>query len=322
MPLQLILDCDPGTDDALAMMLALLHPDLQLVAVTTASGNVPVDVGTENALRVLDFFDRGDIPVYQGCADPIARWDFPVPRAKRGENDMHGSFLSLPPAVSKKQDQPAAVFLAEYFAGRSGRETETVLVATGPLSNLALAMKLDPGFRQHVKRLVAMGGGHEVPSVNASAEFNIWVDPDAAHLVLTSGIDDIVLVPLDATHQALLSAQDCHRFRRLGTPAGDTAATLVERRIRAHTASQPLSRTDVAAVHDALCVAFLLDPAVIATEKLWVDVETCGNLTLGRTVIDTHRRQGGEPNVWVAMGADERRFVDILMSTFARAPGN
>jgi purine nucleosidase/ribosylpyrimidine nucleosidase len=316
---RLVLDVDTGTDDAIAIMLAALHPNLDLVAVTTVNGNVPVDVATENSLRVLDYVGRGDIPVYSGCADPLARWDFPIPRNVRGEIEMHGMYLDIPKAASRKQDLPAASFLVEHFARTAAAGDETVLVATGPLTNLALAMKLDPRFRRNVSRLIVMGGGHEIPSVNASAEFNFWVDPEAAHVVLSSGVGEITMVPLDATHQALVSKEDCRRFRELGTPAGVATATFVERRIQAHSASQPLSRPDVAAVHDALCVACLAQPEVIGVEKYWVDVETCGPLTLGRSVIDTHRRQGLDPNVWVALRADEKQFVEMLMATFSAA---
>jgi inosine-uridine nucleoside N-ribohydrolase len=314
---RLVLDVDTGTDDAIAIMLAALHPDLDLVAVTTVSGNVPVDVGTENSLRVLDHVGRGDIPVYKGCSDPIARWDFPIPRSARGEIEMHGMYLDIPSGPSVEQDKAAAAFLAEYFGEAAGSGVETVLVATGPLTNVAVAMKLDPMFRLNVRRMIVMGGGHEIPSVDASAEFNFWVDPEAAHLVLTSGVEEIVLVPLDATHQALVSDEDCQTFRQLCTPAGEATARFLERRIHAHNASQPLSRPNAAAVHDALCVACVADPEVVRTEKYWVDVETCGRLTLGRSVIDTHSRQGQEANVWVAVTADEQRFVNLLLGTFS-----
>jgi inosine-uridine nucleoside N-ribohydrolase len=316
MKTQLVLDVDTGTDDAVAVMLAALHPDLDLVGVTTVNGNVPVDHCTENSLRVLDYIGRGGVPVYEGCAEPLARGDFPIPRAVRGVSDVHGSYLDIPAATSRKQDEPAAEFLVRHFAQAKEKGTVTALVAVGPLTNVALALKLDPDFKSNVKRLVIMGGGHEVPNVTASAEFNIWADPDAAHVVLSSGIEEIVLVPLDATHRALVSLEDCERLRASGTPAAMATALFVERRIHAYDSSQPMQRLNAAPVHDALCVAFLVDPSVISLEKYWVDVETCGQLTIGRTVVDTHHRSGLEPNVWVALDADERKFVDMLELTF------
>jgi len=215
----------------------------------------------------------------------------------------------------------AAVFLVNHFAQAAAAGEDVTLVAVGPLTNVAMALKLDVMFHKNVKRLVIMGGGHEVPNVTPSAEFNIWADPEAAHVVMTSGIEEIVLVPLDATHQALVSTDDCAKLRELGTAAGEATAIFTERRIRAYDASQPMARSNAAPVHDALCIAFLVERSVIDINKYWVDVETYGALTVGRTVVDTHRRSGQEPNVWVALGADENMFVRMLISTFGRTAG-
>ncbi len=317
MPTRLVLDCDTGTDDAVAIMLAALHPQLQLEAVTTVNGNVPVTNCTENSLRVLEYIGRSEVPVYEGAAEPIARRDFPVARSQRGTHQVHGNYLDIPPATRRKQAGAAASFLVRHFAEAARAGDPLVLVAVGPLSNLALALKLDPAFERNVKRLVIMGGAHEIGNVTPSAEFNIWGDPEAAKVVLGSGIDEIVLVPLDATHKALVSGADCQGLRSLGTPAGVAAATFVERRIGGYDASQPMDRLGAAPVHDALCIAFLVDPSVISIEKYFVDVETQGDLTIGRTVVDTHKRSGREPNVWVALDADETKFVQMLMATFS-----
>jgi len=211
----------------------------------------------------------------------------------------------------------AADFLVRHFAEAARAGQPPVLVAVGPLSNLALALKLDPDFERNVKRLVIMGGGHEVGNVTPAAEFNIWGDPEAAKVVLGSGIDQVVLVPLDATHKALVSGEDCQRLRGLGTPAGVAAATFVERRIGGYDGSQPMHRLGAAPVHDALCIAFLVDPSVISIDKYFVDVETQGDMTIGQTVVDTHHRSGRDPNVWVALDADEAKFVQILIDTFS-----
>ncbi len=320
MPTRLVLDCDTGDDDAVAIMLAALHPDLELVAVTTVNGNVEVNYCTDNSLRVLDYIGRGTIPVYEGASSPLARDDFPIPRAvlpSHTDNQHYSKSLDLPTATSTKQGEVAAKFLVRCFQQSYESEQEVVLVAVGPLTNLALAIKLDPSFASHVKRLVIMGGGHEGGNETASAEFNIWADPEAAHVVLTSGIEEIVLVPLDATHRALVSGDDCARLRSLGTAAGRATAMLVEQRIRFYEEWQPMDRRKFVPVHDALCVAYLVDPSVISIQKYWVDVETHGELTLGRTVIDTHGRSRREPTVWVALDAEESKFVRILMGTFA-----
>ena len=316
MTIRLLLDVDTGTDDAVAIMLAALHPDLELAAITTVNGNVPVKNCTDNTLRTLDYIGKQSIPVYEGAPEPISRRDFPIPRSQRGISEIHGEHLDIPEAVTAKADGIGALaILDEYREGGPGRDT--VLVATGPLTNVALALKLDPSLAARIPKLVIMGGGHEVPNVTPSAEFNIWADPEGAAVVLGSGIAEIILVPLDSTHRALISLEDCAAFRALGSPAGEATARFVQRRIEGYDATQPMSRLGAAPVHDALCVAYLIDPAVIPLEKYYVDVETDGPLTVGRTVVDTHRRSGKEPNVWVSLDADEKKFRDIMLAAFA-----
>lgn len=320
MPTKLILDVDTGTDDAVALMLAALHPDLELVAATTVNGNVPVELCTENTLRVFDAIGV-NVPVYEGARRPMLRPDFPVPREAAGGSGIHGEYLDLPPARSAKQRERAVDFLIDAYMSPEG--ADIVLVPVGPLTNVALAMAVEPRIVERIPRTIIMGGGHEIGNVTPAAEFNIWADPEAAKVVLTSGVRNLTLVPLDATHKALVTLDDCRRLRELGTPAGDAAATVVERRIAGYGATQPMAIPDAAPVHDALCVAALVDPSIITTHPFHADVETNGELTVGRTVIDTHRRRGIEPNADVALDADGERFVRLLMETFAgRPPGS
>lgn len=311
---KLILDVDTGTDDAVALMLAALHPDLDLVAATTVNGNVPVEYCTENSLRVFDHIGV-NVPVYEGASRPMVRPDFPIPRAVRSASGIHGDYLEIPPSHSKKQSRRAAEFLIETYMSPAGEEI--VLVPTGPLTNIALAMTLEPRIVERIPRIIIMGGGHEIGNVTPSAEFNIWADPEAARVVLTSSARNMTLVPLDATHKALVSLDDCRRFRELGTPAGEATAIFVERRIRGYEATQPTGRAQAAPVHDALCVAAIVEPSVITAHRYYVDVETHGELTVGRTVVDTHRRSGKEPTMEVALDADERKFVDLMLRTFS-----
>lgn len=320
MPTKLILDVDTGTDDAVALMLAALHPDLELVAATTVNGNVPVELCTENTLRVFDAIGV-NVPVYEGARRPMVRPDFPVPREAAGGSGIHGEYLDLPPARSAKQRERAVDFLIDAYMSPEG--ADIVLVPVGPLTNVALAMAVEPRIVERIPRTIIMGGGHEIGNVTPAAEFNIWADPEAAKVVLTSGVRNLTLVPLDATHKALVTLDDCRRLRELGTPAGDAAATVVERRIAGYGATQPMAIPDAAPVHDALCVAALVDPSIITTHPFHADVETNGELTVGRTVIDTHRRTGKDATVDVAMDADGERFVRLLMETFAgRPPGS
>jgi inosine-uridine nucleoside N-ribohydrolase len=314
---KVILDVDTGTDDAVALMFAALHPDLELLAATTVNGNVPVDYCTENSLRVFDHIGVA-VPVYEGVSRPIERADFPIPRGDiQSSNAVHGGYLDIPQSTSTKQSTGAVDFLIETYLAATD---EIILVPVGPLSNVATALRREPRLKDRIPELVIMGGANRYGNVTPRAEFNVWADPEAARTVITSGVPKITLVPLDATHQALVSLDDCGALRALGTPAGDAAATFTERRIQGYDTSQPMKRPHAAPVHDALAVAAIVDPAVITTHHLHVDVETKGELTVGETVVDTNFRSRQEPNVHVALDADERRFVSLLLETFARKP--
>ena len=312
---KLILDVDTGTDDAVALMLAALHPDLELVAATTVNGNNPVVNCTDNTLRVFDLLDV-DIPVYEGMATPFVRDDFPVARAViREKGSMHGLELPIPRPRSVKRSQRAVEFLVETYMAA----TEPIaLVPVGPLTNVAMAIKLEPRIVERIPETIIMGGGHEVGNTTPSAEFNVWVDPEAARVVFGAGLQNVVLVPLDATHRALVSLDDCDRLRASGTPAGEAAAAFIEHRIRAYDELQPMAVRHTAPVHDALCVAYLIDPTVVSGRRVHVDIETRSELTIGRTVMDTHDISGKAPNAFVAFDADTPRFVSMLLETFAR----
>lgn len=315
MATKVILDVDTGTDDAVAIMFAALHPGLELVAVTTVNGNVPVEHTTDNTLRALDFIGRSDVPVYRGLERPLVRHDFPGRKdyGSGSSSDMHGLELPLPPPTSAAQDTGAVEFLVETLRATTGQIT---LVPVGPLSNIGAALAIDPRLAEAVHEVVIMGGGHDVGNTTASAEFNIWADPEAADMVLTAGFERLTLVPLDATHQALVSRDDVARFEELGTPAGTAAARFVGRRIDAYSSGHRVAAADAAPVHDALCTAFLVDREVISTRPLHVRVETQGALTVGRTVMDTRTHASAPANCDVAFGADAARFVRLLLSAF------
>jgi inosine-uridine nucleoside N-ribohydrolase len=311
---KLILDVDTGTDDAVAIMLAALHPDLDLVGCTTVNGNVEVQYCTDNTLRVLDAIGRADIPVFEGAARPLIRPDFPIPRSQDDlAGKFHGKTLPLPPARRAKADQGAVEFLIETYRNASD---EITLVPVAPLTNIAAALTLYPKLVDQVPEVVIMGGGHEIGNTTPSAEFNIWGDPEAAAIVLEAKFRKITLVPLDATHRALVSKTDCERLRTLGTPAGAAAADFIGHRIEAYDESQPMDVLGTTPVHDAVCVGYLVDPAIITTRRHHVAVETSGTLTVGRTVIDTHSRGGGAPQCDVAFDADAARFIALLLKTF------
>jgi len=180
---KIILDVDTGTDDAVALMFGALHPDLELVGATTVKGNVGIEFTTENTLRVFDHIGV-NIPVYRGMASPIVRSDFPTPQS--GGSAFHGQYLDLPPSRSQVRDTDAVDFLIQTYSREAGREI--ILVPVGPLSNVAMALKRGPKIVDNIPEIVLMGGAHDMGNVTASAEFNIWADPEAARVVFRSGV--------------------------------------------------------------------------------------------------------------------------------------
>ncbi len=311
---KLILDVDTGTDDAVAIMLAAVHPSLDLVAITTVNGNVEVEKCTDNTLRTLEWIGRADVPVYQGLSHPIVREDFPTPRATKRDPKVHMAVLPLPEAKGKKKELSAPVFLTEIFTEQAG---EITLVAVGPLSNLAAAIAIDPGFPSKVAELIIMGGAVNKSNITPSAEFNIWADPEAAAQVFRAGFRKITLVPLDATHEALVSRDQCNQLRALGSQAGIAAADIIEHRINGYEANQPTGTPQTAPVHDAVCVAALVDEGIIETKFVNVVIETTGEFTVGRTVVDHEKRTTRAPNCHVAFHADRSAFFAMLSNTFA-----
>ncbi len=309
---RIILDVDTGTDDAVALMVAALSPEIDLIGATTVVGNVPVELCTENTLRVFDHIGV-DIPVFEGMATPMVRSEFPVPR-KPGPSVVHGDYLDIPPSRSKKQTKHAVEWLIETYMASAG---DIILVPVGSMTNVAMAVKLEPRILPKIQEIVIMGGGHEVGNTTPSSEANIWRDPEASRVVMNCG-RPIRLVTLDATHSALTSLEDCARLRQLGTPAATAAATFVERRIKGYDAAQPMKRPGTTPVHDALAVCAIIDPTVIKTVFVNVDVEVHGELTLGRTVCDMQHRSKKEPNVHVAIDADEAKLNRMLFEILGR----
>jgi inosine-uridine nucleoside N-ribohydrolase len=308
---KLILDVDTGTDDAVALMTAALSPDLDLVGATTVNGNTLVQNCTENTLRVFDYIGKSEIPVFEGMQLPLVR---PNIEQEIPATGIHGDFLDLPPARTKKQTQHAVDWLIETYMKSDG---DIILVPVGPLTNIAAAIRKEPRILEKIPELVIMGGAHDHGNSTPSAEFNIWRDPEAARIVVNCG-RPIRMIALDATHRALVSREDCVRLREIGTPAAIATALCTERRIAGYDQSQPMHRLGAAPVHDALAVCAIIDPSVVTTQFINVDVETRGELTDGRTVCDFRHRSKGAPNVHFATDADEPKFVSMLMEILGR----
>jgi inosine-uridine nucleoside N-ribohydrolase len=313
MPTKVILDVDTGTDDAVALMTAALSPDLELVGATSVNGNTTIDYTTENTLRVFDWIGMPEIPVHRGMDRPMVRSQVARGMATR----IHGDLLDLPPVSHGATLQPghAVDWLIETYLASNG---DIVLCPVGPLTNIAMAIQREPRMVEAIPEIVIMGGAHDHGNMTPSAEFNIWLDPEAARIVVNCGVP-IRMIPLDATHRALVSTEDAGRLRALGTPAGEAAARFVLKRIDGYDATQPMPhRAGAAPVHDALAVCAIIDPSVVTTELIPVDVEVSAELSAGRTVCDFRFRGGKPANVHFAIDADEPKFVGMLMDILGR----
>ena len=313
MPTKVILDVDTGTDDAVALMTAALSPDIELVGATTVNGNTGVEYTTENTLRVFDWIGMPEIPVFRGMDRPMIR-----PQAELGmASRIHGNLLDLP-AVSHGatlHPEHAVDWLIETYLASDG---DIVLCPVGPLTNIAMAIRKEPRILDAIPEIVIMGGAHHVGNRSPSAEFNVWLDPEAARVVVNCG-RPIRMVPLDATHRALLSAEDAQRLRDLGTPAGEAAARFVLQRIDGYDATQPMvHRPGAAPIHDALAVCAIIDPTILTTEFIPVDVEVNAELSDGRTVCDFRSHTDKPANVHFAIDADEPKFVRMLLDILGR----
>jgi inosine-uridine nucleoside N-ribohydrolase len=295
----LILDCDPGHDDAIALLLALASPEIHLLGVTTVHGNQTLEKTTDNALRVLAFAGREDIPVAAGADRPLER-TLHVAAHVHGESGLDGP--EVPERASDPLDQHAVDFLLEHVT------PETVLVPVGPLTNVALA--LERGLRP--ARIVLMGGSIAEGNMTPAAEFNIWADPEAAARVFGSGLD-VTMIGLDVTHRALLTPEWGGRFRRAGK-AGTFVAELVEFFKQYHRRTYGW---DGAPIHDAVALAHAFRPGIVVTEHLNVEIETESELCRGRTVVDRWHRTDREPNAHVGVDVDGEAFFELLLERIA-----
>jgi inosine-uridine nucleoside N-ribohydrolase len=292
----IVIDCDPGHDDAIAILLALASPELEIRGVTTVSGNAALDKTTANALRVLEFAGRGDIPVAAGADRPFVREQY-VAAYVHGESGLDGP--DLPPPQGAPVAQHAVDFLAEHAAGAT-------LVAVGPLTNVALVLAMHPGAEP--KRIVIMGGAIAEGNVTPAAEFNIWEDPEAARRVFESGID-LTMIGLDVTHKALMTRAHAERLRESGR-VGTMVAELFDFFAKFHLRQYG---TEDSPVHDAVCIAHLVDPTLVETLHRGVVVDIGGELSRGRTYVDLWGRAEWTPNAHVGTGVDGERFMELLV---------
>ena len=300
MPQKIILDVDTGGDDAVAILLAGHHPALELAAVCTTHGNARHEVVLENTLRVLAAGQLRQIPVFPGAVHPLVCE--PIP----GNSDQR-AVLPLPPADLQPQGQHAVKFLLEYYNSPAG--PETIYVPVGPLSNLALALRMNPGLARRIPRIVTMGGAYIEGNATPSAEFNILADPEAAHVVYSAGIP-ITMIGLEVTAMAYLTLADVARVAALGTPWAQAAALLMERDVRWFMNHFGVERGQI---FDANTVAEVIQPGLTETRPMHVEIELHGQHTRGRTVADISRRHARPANVEVGVAMDRSRFLEILL---------
>ncbi len=319
MPRKVILDVDPGRDDAVAIMLAALSPDIDLLGVSVTHGNRPLEVTVANALRVVDWLAL-DIPVYRGAAEPLLSFIDPQRRDPQWIYDLietiEGSDLDLPPATSQVQDQHAVTWLIDILMASDG---DIVLCPTGPMTNIALAIRMEPRIVDKIEELIFMGGAVGPGNISASAEFNVWKDPEAARIVLNAGVEKVTMVPLDATHKAYITRDECQALIDLGTRGGEGAGKLAMHRVAG--GMELGTKTQSGPVHDALVICAVVDPTVLQDvhhTALDVIVNPAG-LDDGRTVADLRpgNWERGPANASVAVGADREKFIRMLTEILA-----
>jgi inosine-uridine nucleoside N-ribohydrolase len=303
-----ILDCDPGHDDMVAILVAAAHPTIDLLAITTVAGNGTLERTTHNARAVCSMAGIRDVPIAAGAPGPLVG-SLRTAAHVHGESGLEGAELPHP-------DVPLAAEHAVDLTARLLREaTEPVtLVPTGPLTNIALLLRTYPALAERVREIVLMGGSTGVGNVEPLAEFNIHVDPEAADVVFRSGLP-VTMCGLNVTHQALATEAVLERLRGLGTPLADTVVRLIE---YFRDRYRDLWGLPAPPVHDPVAVARVIDPKLVRCEEAHVAVELHGTYTRGATVCDLFRVSGRTPNARVAMELDAEGFWDLVFSAVDR----
>jgi pyrimidine-specific ribonucleoside hydrolase len=300
----IVIDCDPGHDDAIAILLALSSPEVELRAVTTVGGNQTLDKTTRNALKVLELAGRGDIPVAAGADRPLQR-ELRTAANVHGESGLDGP--DLPEPSAKPVEAHAADFLAEVL------EPGVVLVPTGPLTNVALLLERHPDVR--FERIVWMGGAIAEGNTTPAAEFNSLVDPEAGASVFGSGID-ITMIGLDITHKALFRREHAERLRGTGN-AGRAVAELADFFLRFHKERYGFEGSPI---HDAMAVAHVVDPTLVETVHCNVEIETASQYCDGRTVVDRWNVTDRPRNCHAGVDVDAQRFLELLVERISTLP--
>lgn len=305
---KIILDCDPGHDDAIAILLAYGNPDIDLLAVTTVVGNQTLEKVSRNALAIAEIANIRGIPFAKGAVRPLVR-EVEVAPSIHGESGLDGPVLPEP--TQQHVSQHAVQLIIDLIM--SHPEKTITLVPTGGLTNIALAARLEPRIIDRVKEVVLMGGGYHTGNWSAVAEFNIKIDPEAAHIVFNAGWK-VTMVGLDLTHQALATPDVVERIAAINTKPAKFVVELLDFFGKMYKQAQGF---DYPPVHDPCAVAYVIDPTLIETQKVPVNIELTGTHTLGMTVAD-FRYPPKECNTYVAKVLDRERFWDLVIDAIKR----
>lgn len=302
---KIILDCDPGHDDAIALLLAGHHPQIELLAITTVAGNQSVDKTTLNALKICSLAGLRSIPIARGMDRPLV-----VPAQHAA--DIHGESGLDGPALPDPEIEPvskhAVDLIIELLMNSDG---DITLVPTGPLTNIAMAIRREPAILPKIKGISLMGGAIGPGNVTSAAEFNIYADPHAAAIVFGCG-RPITMCPLEVTHQALATENVLQRLRAARRPVATLAADLLDFFAETY---RKVFDFPAAPVHDPCAVAAVIDPTIIKSKPVRVEIETAGEWTRGRTACDMYGSLGLEPNATVGYALEVERFWDLLIET-------
>ncbi|MCI8662159.1 MAG: nucleoside hydrolase [Hungatella sp.] len=298
---KIILDCDPGHDDAIAILMARSHPGFELLGISTVCGNTDLEKTTRNALNVCQWL-KLETPVYKGCTRPLVR-DVPRIKTTHGKSGLDGP--DFPPCTKKIQDKHAVDFIIEQVLQYP---KEVTLIVTGPMTNIALAMRKEPEIVPLIHEIVFMGGSWGYGNVTPAAEFNIWADAEAAKIVFTSGVK-LTMMGLDLTRQAQCTPAVIDRMEEIGTEASRLFVELM----RFFSAGQKEKYGwEGGPVHDSTCIAYLIDPDCIATRPMYGAIDISDGPSYGRTNCDSFCLSGNPANVNVSVRLDAERFWDIV----------
>ncbi|SPH18356.1 Pyrimidine-specific ribonucleoside hydrolase RihA [Defluviimonas aquaemixtae] len=309
-PRKIIIDTDPGQDDAVAILLALASPELEVLGITCVAGNVPLPLTSKNARIVCELAGRDDVRVFSGCEAPLTR-QLVTAEHVHGKTGLDG--IDLPDPVMPLQDAHAVDFLIETL--RAEPSGSVTLCPIGPLTNIATAFRHAPDIVGRVAEIVLMGGAYfEVGNVTPAAEFNIYVDPEAADIVFRSGLP-IVVMPLDVTHKVLTTRARVEAFRGLGTKVGHSVASWTDFFERFDMAKYG---SEGAPLHDPCTIAYLLKPDLFSGRHINVEIETEGRFTTGMTVADWWRVSGRAANAMFMGDVDAEGFYTLLTERIGR----